>query len=118
MSRYIDADALIETLKKRYWHYVRNYGENDEYANCIDDCMEIVLDQPTADVKPVVRGELKENEEGLLVCSVCHEEAITVEVTDYDYDYDGDLIELGYHLESVKTNFCPNCGADMRGVKE
>lgn len=49
---------------------------------------------PAADVRPVVRGKWKEHRFSEDVygaeCSVCH--------TTWDYG----------------TNFCPNCGADMR----
>ena len=49
------------------------------------------------DLKPVVRGEwevIDYAEPRRYVCSICH-------------------IGLGWHT----TNYCPNCGADMRGDK-
>ena len=49
-----------------------------------------------ADVRPVVRGEwwpAKDGYYGHVMCSACHK------------------------IESHKTDFCPNCGADMRGDK-
>ena len=55
---------------------------------------EWLKDLPTADVRPVVMGKWKERRFSEDVygaeCSVCH--------TTWDYG----------------TNFCPNCGADMR----
>lgn len=50
---------------------------------------------PAADVRPVVRGKWHEYDDdyGSICCSVCEEDAPC------DYPW----------------NFCPNCGADMRG---
>ena len=50
---------------------------------------------PAADVRPVVYGEWDSND----CCTNCGEEA--------DYNW-----ERGIHFYS---NFCPNCGADLRG---
>ena len=49
---------------------------------------------PTADVRPVMKGEWYEPDDdyGYLVCSVCEERSPNDE----------------------RWNFCPNCGADMR----
>lgn len=52
---------------------------------------------PSADVRPVVYGEWDSND----CCTNCGEEA--------DYNW-----ERGIHFYS---NFCPNCGADLRGKK-
>ena len=52
---------------------------------------------PPADVRPVVYGEWDSND----CCTNCGEEA--------DYNW-----ERGIHFYS---DFCPNCGADMRGKK-
>ena len=82
MSRYIDADALMEELLDSGWEYK-------------------VDQQPTADVRPNVRGEwIEPNRDdvvsygpGYKGCSNC-----------------GKAVWLGKWM-----NFCPNCGADMRG---
>lgn len=49
---------------------------------------------PAADVRPLVRGKWREGVYGRvhLICSACNYEWMTTE----------------------KTNFCPNCGAEMR----
>ena len=90
MSRYIDA----EKLKAHYlwWH--------EDERKLIDD---IVDAQPTADVRENVRGEWIEKKPmnfgkcvnglgSIFKCSVCGEE-----------------------ISCCTTNYCPNCGADMRG---
>ena len=53
-----------------------------------------------ADVRPVVRGEWI-NEDVDFVCSVCGHDAYT----------EGDY-------RQVRTDFCPNCGADMRPAEK
>ena len=90
MSRYIDADAF------EMFGYTRPTGKYD-----FDDGVEFVLEeidkQPTADVRENVHGEWIEQGlspyEGIRRCSVC---------------------EKVYDIRE-QFNFCPNCGADMRG---
>lgn len=62
-----------------------------------DKATEKVMAQPTVDAAPVVHGEWIGNgipESVLSGCSVC-----------------------GYSCGSSSFNYCPNCGADMRGEK-
>ena len=102
MPRYIDADALTEHIE----HESRMWGDEYDAHQILDD----IEDIPTADVKPVVRGKwIKHNEvkvfingessTGGVMCSACgyktHNKAHT---------------QIG-----CPFNFCPNCGADMRG---
>ena len=65
---------------------------------------------PTADVLENVRGEWihKYTHESLhdrtgIWCSACGRDALQ----------DSE----GYYIEDCETDFCPNCGADMRGEK-
>lgn len=58
---------------------------------------QLIKEAPTADVRPVVRGEW-EVSMWFITCSVCG-------YTSADTDDEGDRIA---------TNYCPNCGADMR----
>lgn len=58
---------------------------------------ERILAIPAADVRPVVRGEWEQTM-WFITCSVCG-------YTSADTDDEGDRIA---------TNYCPNCGADMR----
>ena len=96
--RYIDADKLKE-------HYM--WWGGGFTANCKDGQKEVkkifdeIIDlQPTADVRENVRGEWisemvecsRENYDLVFYCSVC-----------------------GVSNDWRRTNFCPHCGADMRG---
>lgn len=80
MSRYIDADLLIQK-----WLF-----RGKSQAMYRDEIRSV----PTADVVEVVHGEWKPNNlNGFKIydCSNC-----------------------GIHMEA-RWNFCPHCGADMRG---
>ena len=113
MARLIDADALM----KRFYNYydcVNEFtGKNGyrgdtlmdyEVADMIYNCIE---NAPTVDAKPVVhgrwqrytdeiftgydsRGRIKYRKRYTYECTCCGENKLS------------------------KTNYCPNCGADMR----
>ena len=60
---------------------------------------------PAADVRPVVHGEWQEKavwDDVVFVCSNCGEPWTLIEGTP----------------EQNNMNFCPNCGADMRGIED
>ena len=95
MPRYIDADDLRDNVlnDNTYDNDTVNY-----YLGWIDDA-------PAADVVPVVRGEW------ILVGTNGHDYETSVEEEcslcgRYVYRYD----------TQPQDNFCPNCGADMRGA--
>ncbi len=104
MSRYIDADATLNTIKKYLYETALNNVITDR--KFAEDCEEIaknrlaiwVDDVPTADVREVVYGEWKLNNLfGFKIydCSNC-----------------------GIHMET-RWNYCPHCGAKMeRGEDE
>ncbi len=87
MSRYIDADELIEDVR-------RKRGLHEIIKGVI---YSFLHDAPTADVVESKRGEwIKLPSNGIgntAECSVCHDSV-------YGYE---------------SCDFCPNCGADMRG---
>lgn len=93
MSRYIDADALKETMMQ-----IANNSSMKKYI--IDTYIDTA---PTADVKPIVYGEwiehkwAEETEYSLISnyeCSICHT------------------------WENKKSYFCPCCGSNMRKESE
>ena len=103
MRRYVDLDRLMERL-----------GIAHECANCSDKMQafcdthpdfgstcELICEAPVEDVKPIRNGDwLKSRVAGFYACSEC-----------------GGLYESTF-AESMFTNFCPRCGAFMRGKKD
>lgn len=115
MNDYISRKDVIAALSGLFQDIIDNHqignGKNDykdgifhgEKA-CVIEATLRVKKLPAEDVKPVVRGtwiihnELVKNElldeNEVYVCSACREQKT-----------------------KRKYNFCPNCGADMRGEK-
>ncbi len=97
MSRYIDADELLQISFK-----------NSIGATAFQN---IIKRQPTADVKPVVRGEWKE-------CEVVQEhgdEPIIDEWQSARCSVCGKYHTTPYMYYFDNFNYCPNCGAEMGG---
>lgn len=90
--RLIDAEEWVRDLKERQCK-----AENEE--KLIEAFIEIIDTIPTVDAVPVVRGEWNIGSKPR--CSVCGKPALR------EYDRDD-------WLSYVPSNFCPNCGADMR----
>lgn len=98
MSRYIDAEKLCFEILEEYGI---STGDDD-----VTEIYGMIINQPTADVRENVKGEwlpMKRfgGEAGQtpdVMCSVCHAPALW----------------LG-SLGCIRSNYCPNCGADMRG---
>ena len=92
MSRYIDADALIEKCGE--W-----YTEEGSEEGYIGTLKQLLDKQPTIEPKQGkwIDAEIR-HEDGVLPIQVCSECK-----TFYPLEYTG-----GGH------RFCPNCGADMR----
>lgn len=85
--RLIDANRLLEVCKEAY-HYEDSRGK-------LGYCIDAIKHAPTIDAQPVKRGKWEYQENmPFESCNVC-----------------------GYrNYDPVYTpNFCPNCGADMRG---
>lgn len=110
MSRYIDADKLIDDLEhdiaidQDHILYVgidmREKASIQFDKDCKQNCIDMLSKAPTADVRDNVKGEWRsimvecsrENYDQVFCCSVC-----------------------GVSNDWRRTNFCPHCGADMRG---
>lgn len=99
MSRYIDAENIL-------YSSVMVEEDNGNYRKMWIATKEDIDAIPTADVRENVKGEwlpMKRfgGEAGQtpdVMCSVCHAPALW----------------LGT-LGCIRSNYCPNCGADMRG---
>ena len=98
MSRYID----IELYEKDGWYLQKHY--HNSYGEVIKTTPLVSI--PTADVEPVKHGKWFKTGQSLVYpdkfrnyfCSEC-----------------------GFELDAYirqEPNFCPNCGADMRGGED
>ena len=91
MSKYDDADEFIKRSDAINEAICAVYWALNQHGNVSG---QVIIDRfnaiPSADVQPVVHGEWKWRNGG--ECSKC-----------------------GFHNDNFDYNFCPNCGADMRG---
>ena len=101
-KRLIDANALVDSIEKRYCKPCEEKHEDYNHIRCracwVDDMVgEIEYAQQTVDAVEVVHGHLDLYFDGKeLQCSVC-------KATFWDEEQNGG------------TNYCPNCGAKMDG---
>lgn len=110
MAEYIEREALIKALESDFntdWadYASKDYidGVRDEY----DDVLKIICTMPAADVQPVKHGEWDFQGYQLFKCTNC-KEIFT----------QNQLEAMQNHIDQEEftfPNFCPNCGADMRG---
>ena len=102
MSDYISRQAAIEAVEKCQQYKV----SKEDYAVDFAEVKTELMMLPTADVRENVRGEWlpmkrfggEKGQKPDVMCSVCHAPALW----------------LGT-LGCIRSNYCPNCGADMRG---
>lgn len=103
MAKYINADVLIDTVKR----YISQWSnQTGDYKYGVLDAFEVFMStifaQPAADVRENAHGEWIEDEvqthiEKTYHCCVCG---------------------FGALGEGEKTDFCGGCGSDMRGWSE
>ena len=97
MAEYIEREAAIESIMSE--------PPDAHYPHWYADKIKAI---PAADVAPVRHGQWIYNiESGEYVCSACGENALSFRK---DTFYGIDL------YETCLTDYCPNCGADMRGI--
>lgn len=89
-DEYISREYLVEHLTACF------QNGRPMHSPELNEVLSMVADVPAADVAPVVPGEW--GFDGISwTCSECGEYAL-----------------LNKRGAAVKSNFCPNCGADMR----
>ena len=108
MSRYIDANRLEDEL------YHEAFETDTEMQRWDSGCWirykmfeKILEKQPNADVVEVKKGRWDVDEDNLPICSECGEIALQRVFIKIPH-----LIQ---DVRMVRSNYCPNCGADMRG---
>ena len=90
--REIPYDAVVTYVDDNYHYYCRNCKVNTPYRSTPEEAFAAAMKRCRA------KGEwVYEEENDDWVCSVCGHDAYT----------EGDY-------RQVRTNFCPDCGADMR----
>lgn len=104
MGRLIDENKLKIAIWKSYEPY------QHDHATTISRIANVIDEQPTVEAVSVVHGEWetcehKLNHEVHVRCSVCGASG-TIDMAMFLGD-----------VEVTMNNFCPNCGADMRGKK-
>ena len=100
MARLIDPNEFLQWVIKRF-KCVPLVGSCDRDS----ESMKLLLSQaPTVDAVEVVHGRWVMRG-GKRYCSACQQRACVTRDTD-DFWY------------TVGTDYCPNCGADMRGAKD
>ena len=105
MAEYIEREAIMQAFADYVW--------NSNHSDLVpapqwNHAVDIVRDYPTADVKPVARGEWIKNEGRVgWHCSCCGVD------NNYAYSWNSDTGK-----DEFQDNFCPSCGADMRGEND
>lgn len=110
MAEYIERDQAREVICG-WCEYAGSCLADDYYWNKCD-AKRRLGDIPSADVQPVVHGRWIEVEEPFgwsmircASCTVCGESFVLNE-------------DLGIEDIREGCNYCPNCGADMRGESD
>ena len=99
MSRYIEEEEVIKQIHDDY----KKLDVPEEWSKGINFAIGRILKQPTADVRENVHGEWQvyydedSPQDGVWTCPVC--------------SYTRSIDDIS------PTNFCPYCGADMKGSK-
>ena len=105
--RLIDADAVIKILGIRQ----EEWDTPDERWRPEREFGSVIMNMPTIEAEPVRHGKWTADEnlytQGMAVCSCCK--------TEY---YRDDLYMVGNDGQGELPNYCPNCGADMRGERK
>lgn len=108
MGRYIDADKLnmaFTMLRFNEDGTLRHWDDRPNWCMSGKEVEDLINSIPTADVAERKRGAWIPQRGGGYACSECGRYALD--------EIDGNFIHV-----STKSNYCPNCGADMRERSE
>ena len=107
MSRYIDADKVLEKINK-ICNRCGKMNENNG-AMCracyFDDAKDMIDDFPTEEVKPIVRGKWIFKTSKSAKCSNCGHIQFT----------NGEDTTKKTLIHKALYHYCPMCGAKMKG---
>ena len=100
MMDYISREAV----KLHIFEYGINHRDNGSIASACENLERQINSLPAADVREVKKGKWKETGRDHIysVCPICREP----------------YSKLDFFGEKQNRNFCPNCGADMRGTDD
>ena len=112
MSDYISRETALKAIFDSANRILEPEDPANEstiiYLIATSNARDAVKDVPAADVRPVERGEWVDKDYlgsfCLASCSACGKRLC------------GERIDTGFGLEHSFPNFCPHCGADMRGA--
>lgn len=91
--RLIDADALFEVLGLDQYNNAEGMTSDEEWI------ADAIMSVPTIEAEPVRRGKWIREPNCWYRCAVCGDHYPSI-------------------ADNMKYNYCPNCGADMRGEKD
>ena len=105
MSRYIDADDMIDEIDLSIIENIQPYDSYDKVPSEVDYACSALRDMikrirriPPADVEPVRHGRWKPYDDAIHACSIC-----------------GFTSHRAY---DKVFKYCPNCGARMDGESD
>lgn len=103
MDEYISREETIKRIKECYCTGCNSYNGVRCRACGTGDAIDMIEDTTAADVAPVVHGRWVGDSFCKWQCNKCHAPAP----------------KYGYPVsEFVRSSYCPNCGADMRGSND
>lgn len=115
--RLVDADNIVAKLKNYYESLSPDVQSElirrDEVSSCIAE----LINAPTVDAQPVKHGHWADYGSGVgMYCSECrHRIRYRNGIRETAKFSDGEFEFVQYASKNGYYNFCPKCGADMRG---